>query len=133
MTTVNAMQLRVQDYLDERRRLGHALGIAGSRLLAFARFADDVGHKGPLTLQLIVDWAQGQATRATPITWARRLEIIRPFAKFCAQDDTGTAIPSADLSVADIVASHPTSTLMMRLPNSCWRQEDCRQQAACDR
>jgi integrase len=97
MTTVNAMQLRVQDYLDERRRLGHALGIAGSRLLTFARFADDAGHKGPLTLQLIVDWAQGQATRATPITWARRLEIIRPFAKFCAQDDPGTAIPSADL------------------------------------
>lgn len=97
MTTVNAMQLRVQDYLDERRRLGHALGIAGSRLLAFARFADDVGHKGPLTLQLIVDWVQGQATRATPITWARRLEIIRPFAKFCAQEDPSTAIPSADL------------------------------------
>jgi len=97
MTTVNAMQLRVQDYLDERRRLGHDLGIAGSRLLAFARFADDAGHKGPLTLQLIVDWAQGQATRATPITWARRLEIIRPFAKFCAQDDPGTAIPSTDL------------------------------------
>ncbi len=97
MTTMNAMQIRVQNYLDERRRLGHDLGIAGLRLSAFARFADDVGHKGPLTLQLIVDWAQGQATRATPITWARRLEVIRPFAKFCAQDDPGTAIPSADL------------------------------------
>lgn len=97
MTTMNTMQLRVQDYLDERRRLGHQLGIAGSGLLAFARFADNAGHKGPLTLQLIIDWAQGQATRATPITWARRLEIIRPFAKFCAQDDPGTAIPSADL------------------------------------
>jgi hypothetical protein len=41
MTTVNAMQLRVQEYLDERRPLGHDLGVAGSRLLAFARFADD--------------------------------------------------------------------------------------------
>jgi len=97
MTTMNAMQLRVQNYLDERRRLGHDLGIAGSRLLAFARFADDAGHKGPLTLQLIIDWARGRATRDTPITWARRLEIIRPFAKFCAHDAPGTAIPSADL------------------------------------
>lgn len=97
MTTVNAMQLRVQDYLDERRRLGHDLGVAGSRLLAFARFADDTGHEGPLTLQLIVDWAQGQATRAKPITWARRLEIIHPFAKFCAQHDPSTAIPGPDL------------------------------------
>jgi integrase len=95
--TINAMQLRAQQYLDERRRLGYSLGIAGSMLLAFARFADDRGHKGPLTLQLIVDWAQGQATRATPITWARRLEIIRPFAKFCTQYEPDTAIPGADM------------------------------------
>lgn len=97
MMTVNAMQLRAQEYLDERRRLGYALGISGTMLLAFARFADDIGHRGPLTLQLIVDWAKGQATRATSITWARRLEIIRPFAKFCAQDEPDTAIPSADM------------------------------------
>jgi integrase len=97
MTTVSTMQLRVQEYLEERRRLGHALGIAGSRLLAFARFADDTGHEGPLTLQLIVSWAQGQSARTTPITWARRLEILRPFARFCAQDEPGTAIPSTDL------------------------------------
>jgi integrase len=97
MTTMNAMQLRVQEYLEQRRQLGHALDIAGSSLLAFARFADDIGHNGPLTLQLIVDWARGQASRATPITWARRLEIVRPFARFCAQDEPGTAIPSAGM------------------------------------
>jgi len=97
MTTKNAMQRRAQEYLDERRRLGYALGITGARLLAFARFADKVGHKGPLTLKLIVDWAKGHATRATPITWARRVEIIRPFAKFCAQDEPETAVPSADI------------------------------------
>jgi integrase len=97
MTTKNRMQRRAQQYLDERRRLGYALGIAGTSLMAFARFADSVGHKGPLTLQLIVDWAKGQATRATPITWARRLEIIRPFAKFCARDEPETAIPSVDM------------------------------------
>jgi integrase len=66
-------------------------------LLAFARFADEIGHKGPLTLQLMVDWAQGQATHATSITWARRLEIIRPFARYCAQFEADTAIPSTDM------------------------------------
>jgi integrase len=97
MRTKNAMQRRVEEYLDERRRLGYDLTTTGHKLLAFARFADKVDHKGPLTLMLIVDWAKGQATRATPITWARRLEIIRPFAKFCAQDEPKTAIPSPDM------------------------------------
>ena len=93
--TKNTMQRRVQEYLDERRRLGYALRDAGARLLAFARFADAAGHKGPITLKLIADWAKGQATRATPITWAGRVEIIRPFAKYCARDEARTAIPNA--------------------------------------
>jgi integrase len=97
MRIKNAMQRRAQEYLDERRRLGYALSDSGAMLLAFARFADKAGHKGPLTLKLIVDWAKGQATRATPITWARRVEIIRPFAKFCARDEPKTAIPSVDM------------------------------------
>jgi hypothetical protein len=67
MTKKYAMQRRAQEYLDERRRLGYALSTTGNRLQAFARFADKVGYKGPLTLKLIVDWAKGQATRATPI------------------------------------------------------------------
>jgi integrase len=97
MRTKNAMQRRVEEYLDERRRLGYDLSSIGDMLLSFARFADKVGHKGPLTLKLIVDWAKGQATRATPITWARRVEIIRPFAKFCARDEPKTVIPSIDM------------------------------------
>ena len=97
MRTNNPMQRRALQYLEERRRLGYALSSSGPMLLAFAGFADKVGHKGPLTLQLIVDWAKGQATRATPITWARRVEIIRPFAKFCAQDEPSTAIPRVDM------------------------------------
>jgi integrase len=97
MTKKNAMQRRAQEYLDERRRLGYALSTTGNRLQAFARFADKVGHKGPLTLKLIVDWAKGQATRATPLTWARRADIIRPFAKFCARDEPKTVIPPVDM------------------------------------
>lgn len=97
MTTKNVTQRRAQEYLDERRRLGYALSNSGAMLLAFAHFADKVGHKGPLTLKLIVDWAKGQATRTTPITWARRVEIIRPFAKFCARYEPKTAIPSVDM------------------------------------
>ena len=55
---IASMQHLVQDYLDERRGLGFALTIPGSQLLAFARFAEASGHRGPLTRQLIISWAR---------------------------------------------------------------------------
>ena len=71
----------VEEYLEERRRLGYSLVRAGSHLKAFARFAKRRRHRGPLTSRLILLWAKDEATRATPITWARRLEVVRQFAK----------------------------------------------------
>jgi site-specific recombinase XerD len=87
------MQKLVQEYLEERRSLGFELQIAGEQLMAFARFADQRSHSGALTEQLIVDWVQGQAKRAAPITWARRLEIIRPFVRYCARFESATYVP----------------------------------------
>lgn len=91
-----SMQHLVQEYLDERRGLGFALMIPGSQLTAFARFADTSGHRGPLTQQLIIGWARDQAKRATPLTWAKRLEVVRPFAKYRARVEAGTYVPEAD-------------------------------------
>jgi integrase len=91
-----SMQHLVQEYLDERRSLGFALTIPGVQLLGFARFADASGHRGPLTRQLITSWARDEARRATPLTWARRLEIVRPFAKHRARIEPGTHVPDAD-------------------------------------
>jgi hypothetical protein len=79
------MQYLVQEYLNERRGLGFALTIPGAQLQAFARFADASGHSGPLTRQLVTSWARGEAKWATPLTWARRLDVIRPFAKHRAR------------------------------------------------
>ena len=45
-----------------------------------ARFTDRTGHRGPLT-SAIIAWARDEATRATPITWARRptvCQVSRP-------------------------------------------------------
>jgi integrase/recombinase XerD len=97
MTSTRSMQFLVQEYLDERRSLGFALVIPGTQLMSFARFADGVGHRGPPNRQIIIDWARGQAKRATPLTWARRLQRIRPFAKYCAQFDANTEVPEADV------------------------------------
>ena len=91
-----SMQHLVQEYLDERRGLGFALTIPGAQLLAFARFADASGHRGPLTRQLITSWARDEAKRATPLTWARRIEVVRPFAEHRAPIEPGTYVPDAD-------------------------------------
>jgi len=91
------MKSLVQEYLGERRRLGFSLTISGSQLMAFARFADHSGHRGPLTCRIILDWVQGQIPLAEHITWARRLEVIRPFAKYRARFDPRTEIPDAHL------------------------------------
>lgn len=91
-----SMQHLVQEYLDERRGLGFALTIPGSQLRAFARYADASGHRGPLTRQLIIGWARDEAKRATPLTWACRVAVIRPFAKHRARIEPGTYVPDAD-------------------------------------
>jgi integrase len=96
MTSTPSMQSLVQEYLEDRRRLGFTLTISGTQLMTFARFADQRGHRGPLTEQIIVDWVRGQATRSAPITWARRLEIIRPFARYCARFDRTTHVPEVN-------------------------------------
>ena len=91
MTHAPTMVSLVEDYLAARRQMGFALGIAGEQLLAFGHFADQTGHCGPVTLDLAVRWAQS-SRRGTPLTWARRLEVLRPFAKYRSQFDAGTAV-----------------------------------------
>jgi integrase/recombinase XerD len=97
MTTSPTMQSLVQMYLEERRSAGFALEIPGKLLMGFASFSDRRGHRGPLTEQLILDWVQGCARRATLFTWARRLQTIRPFARFCFRLDRATYIPEQSI------------------------------------
>jgi integrase len=97
MSPRRSMQVLVQEYLHERRRLGFSLAISDTQLVAFARFVDDAGHRGPLNCRIILDWVQGQIPHAERITWARRLEVVRPFAKYCARFDPRTEVPDAGL------------------------------------
>ena len=86
------MMKLAQDYLVYRRSLGYALRIEGSQLLNFASYVDRLNHQGPLTLDVALRWAR-LPKKASPLYWARRLEIIRPFAKYCASFDPKTEIP----------------------------------------
>jgi integrase len=81
-----------QEYLDYRRRLGFQLQTAGQMLLEFARYADRVGHTGPLTTDLAVRWAR-LPVGASPLYQAQRLEAVRCFARHRAIFDPATEVP----------------------------------------
>lgn len=93
MSARDTVKAAVQRYLDERRRLGFDLRIAGGQLMRFARYADARGHQGPLTLDLQLDWAREHVRRTGPVTWARRVEIVRPFAAYYRQFEPQTEVP----------------------------------------
>lgn len=88
-----SMLVRVQSYLRQRRSLGYALHVEGKLLLDFARFADRSGHRGPPTKRLALKWATLPSS-ATRLYKARRLEIVRTFAKCLAAIEPSTEVPS---------------------------------------
>src|SRR5262245_35930532 len=96
MTATPTMLTFAQEYLAFRRALGFTLGSPGQEVLLFARWADRIGHTGPLTTELIVRWAQ-QTPRPSPRYWAWRFEAVRLFARHRALSDPQTEVPPAGL------------------------------------
>lgn len=89
-----SLQARVEQYLAERRLLGFELDNMGRRLASFARYVANVGHRGPLTVDLMADWArQAKAGRGDRATLARRLKMLRPFMAWLRQFDSATEVP----------------------------------------
>lgn len=83
-------------YLAERRAMGFGLQIAGRQLLAFARFADARSITCRLTTALAVAWAR--TSRGTSVVArGRRLEIVRPFARYLLRVDSKTQVPPRKL------------------------------------
>lgn len=94
MSAPATMQALAEDYLGERRQLGFELRSPGYALMQFARHIDGLGHRGPLTIEIMSDWAQqDRAQRGRRVTWARRLKLLRPFARYLQQFDPDTEVP----------------------------------------
>jgi integrase len=94
MNALITLQARVQDYLAERRRLGYQLKYPEAALLSFARYVDSLDWIGPLTLDVMSDWARlDKQGRHKPETWARRLKLLRPFIRYLQQFEPATAMP----------------------------------------
>ncbi len=98
MNTRLSMQTRVRDFLAERRCLGFELTKMGLALRNFARYIDARGCRGPLTVEIMAEWARrGKLNSQTPITWARRLKLLRPFARYLQQFEPRTEVPDESI------------------------------------
>lgn len=87
----------VLEYLSFRRGLGYEMRVEGDQLLRFAAFADGTGHRGPLTIDLALRWASGLSRSNNPRNGARRLDIVRRFARHLALSDRSTEVPPQGL------------------------------------
>lgn len=96
MSAYKSWQAKVDDYLADRRRAGFNLSVEAVQLACFARFAQCNAPREPLTVDLARKWALANRTGAR-LTAARRIEVLRGFARFCQQLDPATQIPPRHL------------------------------------
>ena len=92
---MNTLREAVQEYLKLRRGLGFKLHDAGNELRDFVSFMEH--HHAPCVTQaLVLAWAQ-QPTDVQPAHWARRLSVVRGFARHRSATDPRTQIPQQGL------------------------------------
>lgn len=90
------MQKRVEQYVSARRKLGYQMSVQGRELLRFARFADELGHRGPLSTEIALRWARA-AQDCSSLYQARRLEVVRCLARHLSALEPGTEVPPKGL------------------------------------
>lgn len=94
MSAAISVKTRVERYLRERRRLGFLMRSTDDALRSFARHIQAVGHQGPLTVEIMADWARRDSHGSSdPKTWARRLNKLRGFTRWLQQFEPRTEIP----------------------------------------
>jgi len=92
---VSALRARAEEYLAMRRALGFKLDSHGSRLMSFVRFCEDRGA-ATVTTDLAVEWAASTASDHEAYQ-ARRLDVVRIFARHLQSLDPATEVPPEDV------------------------------------
>ena len=94
MSPDTTLQALVEHYLDERHRLGFSARTEAYALRSFARHVHAVGHAGPITIEVMADWARSDSHASSdPRTWARRLKLLRSFMRWLMQLEPGCEVP----------------------------------------
>jgi integrase/recombinase XerD len=92
---MNTLREAVRDYLEMRRSLGFKLRETGKLLPAFVKFLEE--HRSSfITTRLALVWAQ-QPSTVQPAEWARRLSVVRTFARYRSATDPRTQVPPPSL------------------------------------
>lgn len=88
------MQKYAENYLREHRSLGFNIQTLGYSIKSFARYTDELNHPGPITVEIMADWARHDTKQSNkPETWARRLKHLRSFARYLQQFEPLTEVP----------------------------------------
>ena len=91
-----SISVAITQYLDCRRKMGFAMKTEGRTLHSLGVYARKVGHRGPLTKKIALQWVQLPAS-ANRLWWARRLDMVRRFARFWKNVQPATEVPPAGL------------------------------------
>ena len=92
---MSALGQSVEDYLSIRRALGYKLVDEGRVLSGFAAFVDQAGAVA-VTTDLAVAWAM-RTQHSSAGWWARRLSMVRGFARYQQTIDPASEIPPVGL------------------------------------
>lgn len=94
MSARTSLQARVELYLAERTRLGYCARDDACALRSFARHVQTTGHRGPLTVEVMAEWARCDSRHSSdPHTWGRRLMKLRSFMRWLQQFEPSTEVP----------------------------------------
>ncbi|MDX2423080.1 MAG: integrase, partial [Amphritea sp.] len=93
------MQKVLADYLAMRRGLGFKLISEAKLLKTFVSFFEQ-GKQDIITTEFALTWAK-LSTTTMPVRRARRLSVVRSFARYCRVLEPKTEVPPDDLLPCD--------------------------------
>lgn len=94
---MTALRQHAEQYLAMRRALGFKLTTFGPKLLGFITYLEASGAT-VVTTDAAVAWATSTARASTDrVHWARRLDVVRIFARHLKALDAATEIPPDDV------------------------------------
>jgi integrase/recombinase XerD len=90
------LRAEAEAYLAMRRALGFKLSAQGRLLLGFVAYCEQHGMDR-VTTDAAVAWATATARSRDPLWWARRLMVVRVFARHLQALDPATEVPPGDV------------------------------------
>ncbi len=88
---MKSLQDHLREYVDARRALGSQLREPAKTLNQFVEFLGSK-HARYITIPLALEWAQ-QSAGAQPATWARKLSMVRQFARWVSVIEPRHQVP----------------------------------------